>query len=378
MRPDLEASPPRPTGHPAGLRLAVRKRLGNFTLDASLALPGHGVSALFGVSGSGKTSLLRLIAGLDRPDEGVIQIGSRCLVDTSRGHFLPPQHRRIGVVFQEARLFPHYRVLGNLTYGMPPSAQSRFEPIVELLGIRALLERMPGTLSGGEARRVSIGRALLTDPELLLMDEPLTGLDATRKQELLHYILSLTRDLEIPIVYISHDAEEISTIANHMVLIDGGSIRASDRLDKVLNRLDLTTQLGGFDAASVLEARIASHDHDYALTCLDLGRGQSLAIPRVDIPLGARCKVWVPVRDVGLSLMPPTGTSYSNQLDAVIERIGNIQQDATTVELLLRVGHQPLRARLSRRSCDELHLAENTQVKALIHCNAFDIRHLEA
>src|SRR5690554_7004310 len=201
------------------LQLKVRKRLGSFTLDASLALPNRGVSALFGVSGSGKTSLLRLVAGLDRPDTGSIQLGDRYLVDTARRIFVPPHQRNIGVVFQEARLFPHYRVRGNLTYGMPISARSRLEPIVDLLGIGALLDRMPGTLSGGEAQRVSIGRALLTDPALLLMDEPLTGLDGARKKELLDYLVALTRELEIPVVYISHDTQEISTKWSAMALI---------------------------------------------------------------------------------------------------------------------------------------------------------------
>lgn len=366
---------PASTTREHGLRLAVSKRLGTFTLDADLALPTRGVSALFGASGSGKTSLLRLIAGLDCPDRGVIQVGERCLVDTSRGHYLPPHHRRIGVVFQEARLFPHYRVRGNLTYGMPASARSRFDTIVDLLGIGGLLERMPGMLSGGEARRVSIGRALLTDPELLLMDEPLTGLDGARKQELLRYILSLTRDLEIPIVYISHDPKEISAIADHLVLIDNGRIAASDDLDRVLNRIDLTAQLGGFDAASVLDTRVVRHDREYALTHLDLGDGQTLVVPLTETPAGARCRVRVPVRDVALALAETSRSSYRNRLDAVIERVGTLPNSPASVELLLRVGGHRLRARLTRKSYDELGLGEGTPVKALIRCVAFDMRH---
>ncbi|KAA0014725.1 molybdenum ABC transporter ATP-binding protein [Billgrantia pellis] len=358
------------------MRLDVRKCLGNFTLQARLSLPARGVTALFGVSGSGKTSLLRLIAGLDRPDEGVIHIGKRCLVDTTRGHCLPPHRRRIGVVFQEARLFPHYRVRGNLTYGMPASARSRFDPIVDLLGIGRLLDRMPGTLSGGEARRVSIGRALLSDPELLLMDEPLTGLDGARKHELLRYILTLTRDLEIPIVYISHDPKEISAIADHLVLIEAGGVVASDSLERVLSRIDLTTQLGGFDAASVLEALVTRHDDEYALTHLDLGNDQTLVVPLVDAPPGARCRIRIPVHDVALALSSPADTSYRNRLDAVIKRVGTLQDSPTSVELLLEVGHHPMRARLTRKSFDELGLAEGMPVKALIRCVAFDMRHL--
>lgn len=360
----------------AGLRLDVRKRLGDFDLDASLSLPARGVSALFGVSGSGKTSLLRLIAGLDRPDDGAIHIGERALVDTRRGLFLPPHRRRVGVVFQEARLFPHYRVRGNLTYGMPASARPRFDAIVELLGIGALLERLPGTLSGGEARRVSIGRALLSDPELLLMDEPLTGLDGARKQELLRYILTLTRDVDIPIVYISHDPEELIAIADHLVLIDSGTVLASGVLEELLTRFDLTRHLGGFDAASVLETRVARHDGEYQLTHLDLGDGRELVVPRLDAAPGDRLRVRIPARDVALALAPPRDTSYRNHLDAVIERIGTLPDSPASVELLLAVGRHRLRARLTRKSHDELRLAVGMPVSALIRSVAFDMRHL--
>lgn len=361
-----------PTTPANSLKLTLRKRLGSFTLDANLALPSRGVSALFGVSGSGKTSLLRLIAGLDRPDAGSVQLGERYLVDTSRGIFVPPHRRGIGVVFQEARLFPHYRVRGNLIYGMPSSARSRFEPIVDLLGIRALLDRMPGTLSGGEARRVSIGRALLTDPALLLMDEPLTGLDGARKEELLDYLVALTRELAIPVIYISHDTQEISAIADHLALIDNGVIVASDTLDKVLTRIDLTSQLGGFDAVSVLETRVAWHDHEFALTHLDLGHDQTLVVPAIAATPGTRCRIRVPVRDVALAVSAADTTSYRNRLEAKIIQVGDLTDNPATVELLLSVGEQHLRARLTRKSYVELELGEGASVTALIRCVAFD------
>ncbi|NWN83505.1 MAG: molybdenum ABC transporter ATP-binding protein [Halomonas sp.] len=358
----------------ASLRLALRKRLGGFHLETDLTLPDRGVSALFGASGSGKTSLLRLIAGLDRPDHGHIRLGERTLVDVAQGQWLPPNKRRIGIVFQEPRLFPHYRVRGNLTYGMPVHARPRFNAIVELLGIGSLLDRLPGTLSGGEAQRVSIGRALLSDPQLLLMDEPLSGLDGARKQELLTFILSLVRDIKIPIVYISHDPGEIIAIADHLVVIEAGRVLASDSLETVLQRLDLTPQLGGFDLASVLPAQVAGHDATYELTHLALEDGQTLVVPRLAAPPGSELRVRIPARDVGLALAPITATSYRNQLRASVERIAPSPDDDSAMELLLGLGRHRLRSRLTRKSCAELKLAPGMSVTALIRTVSFDIR----
>lgn len=360
------------TSSPAGLSIEVRKRLGDFSLDAALTLPTRGVTALFGVSGGGKTSLLRLIAGLDRPDDGAILIDGEPLVDVRRGIFVPPHRRGLGVVFQEARLFPHYRVRGNLRYGMRPGAASRFDAIVSLLGLEGLLERLPGTLSGGEARRVAIGRALLTEPRLLLMDEPLSGLDGARKQELLRYIARLAGEIDIPIVYVSHDPGELTAIADDMAILDQGRVIAHDRLDRLLMRFDLTEHLGGFDAVSVLDARVDAHDEAYALTYLRLADGQRLTLPRLDEPLGTALRLRIPVRDVALALSSPPGISYRNRLDAVIEDIGVAAPGATAVELRLRLGGQALRARLTRQAFDELGLAKGMAVVALVRSVAFD------
>lgn len=360
-----------------GLQVHVKKQQGRFTLDAQLGLPPRGVSALFGASGSGKTTLLRLIAGLDKSDAGHITLGERALVDTRRGVFLSPNKRRIGVVFQEPRLFPHYRVRGNLTYGMPASARSRFDAIVELLGIGHLLERLPGTLSGGEAQRVSIGRALLTDPNLLLMDEPLSGLDGARKQELLQFILTLVRDVQIPVVYISHDPAEITAIADHLTVLENGQVLASDTLENVLLRVDLTAQLGGFDAASTLNVGVVSHDHHYGLTHLTLAdTSHDIVVPYVDAPVGAHFRLRIPARDVALALAAPEGTSYRNRLAATLVSISPLPDDNTAVEAVLAVGQQRLRARLTRKSCDEMALEGGQSVTALIRSVAFDKRRL--
>lgn len=353
------------------LTLQVEQQLGAFHLAAALNLPAMGVSGIFGPSGSGKTSLLRLIAGLERPTRGTITLGEQTLLNTRQGIFVPPHRRRIGVVFQEARLFPHYRVRGNLAYGMRSPAPQRFAEIVELLGIERLLERMPGTLSGGEARRVAIGRALLSEPQLLLMDEPLTGLDDARKDELLRYITRLTQQVDIPIIYVSHDAKEITSIADHLVVMKAGQIRASDKLDALLQRFDLTHELGGFDAASLLEGTVVAHDETYDLTHLALEGGHRLILPGTSKPLGRRLRVRILARDIALAQAPITGTSYRNQLSATIVDNTILSEAPYTVEIRLAIGTFTLRARLTRKSWDEMGLKQGMQVTALIRSVSF-------
>ncbi|WP_136248057.1 molybdenum ABC transporter ATP-binding protein [Halomonas borealis] len=356
------------------LALDVEQRLGDFSLAASLTLPARGVTALFGPSGSGKTSLLRLIAGLDTPRRGSIRLGGEVLVDTARGIRVPPHRRHLGVVFQEARLFPHYRVRGNLGYGMRGAGRARFDAVVELLGIGDLLERFPATLSGGEARRVAIGRALLSEPRLLLMDEPLTGLDGARKQELLDYIARLAADIDIPIVYVSHDPDELTAIADHLVLLEHGRVLADGPLDDLLQRFALTDRLGGFDAASLVTATVDGHEPHYALTRLRLADGQRLTLPAVDAAPGTRLRLRIPVREVALALDVPGATSYRNRLHAVVEEIGPTYPERAAVELRLRLGEQALRARLTRKSLDELGLAPGMPVIALVRSVSFDTR----
>lgn len=357
--------------HAGGLILNVQHRLGQFSLEADLALPGRGVTALFGASGSGKTSLLRLIAGLDRPVRGHIALDGDTLVDTASRRFVPAHRRQLGVVFQEARLFPHYRVSGNLTYGMPARMTSRFEAVVGLLGIDHLLARYPATLSGGEARRVAIGRALLSDPRLLLLDEPLTGLDGARKRELLRYIQRLAGEVEIPIVYVSHEPAELVEIADTLILMEQGRVRAQGKLDELMERCDLTEALGGFDAAMPLEAEVRSHDEAYGLTRLELDDGQVLTVPGLSVPVGQRIRLRVPVREVALARAPSAGLSYRNQLVTVIEQAWVPPGDAATIELRLRLGSQALRARLTRKSYDELGLVVGQEVTALVRTVAF-------
>ncbi|MDH4573272.1 molybdenum ABC transporter ATP-binding protein [Salinicola acroporae] len=363
-----------PAAEDNALECRLRKRLGGFDLDIALTVPGRGVTALFGESGSGKTSLLRLVAGLDRPDAGYIRLGERLLTEVVSRTHVPPHQRHLGIVFQEARLFPHYRVRGNLTYGMPRAARAQFDDLVALLGIGHLLERLPGTLSGGEARRVAIGRALLTQPRLLLLDEPLTGLDGERKRELLHYLVRLTREIDLPVLYVSHDTAEIAAIADHLALIEQGRLTAHGQLDALMMRLDLIERLGGFDAATRLSARVVDHDPAYALTRVVLDDGQTLRIPALDHPPGTPVRLRVGVRDVALAHAMPEGTSYRNGLAVVIDAIEPSTQESSANEVRLTIGHQQLRARLTRQACDEMQLSVGKPMVALIRSVAFDSR----
>lgn len=353
------------------LTIDVSHRQGHFHLAAELGLPLRGVTALFGSSGCGKTSLLRLIAGLDRLQQGRIALGQAVLADTRHGVRLPPHRRRLGVVFQEPRLFPHYRVAGNLRYGMPDHMGARFDAIVGLLGIQSLLERYPATLSGGEARRVAIGRALLSDPKLLLMDEPLSGLDSARKAELLRYIRRLSAEVGVPIIYVSHAPEEILEVADALVLMDAGKVLASGDLDEMLMRFELSEALAGFDGASRLMGRVLGHSQDDSLTELELADGQRLLVPMLSVDIGQTVRLRIPARDVALATQALQGLSYRNQLSAVIEEVSQLPGHASSLELRLRLGEQALRARVTRQSWRELGLAEGQPVTALVRCVAF-------
>ena len=223
------------------LEVDVSRRLGAFTLEARFTTDS-GLTALFGPSGAGKTSLVNIIAGLLRPDRGKITVQEKVLVDTERGVFVPKYRRRVGYIFQEPRLFPHFTVRQNLLYGrwFTPARERReqLDHIVELLGIGGLLDRGPALLSGGEKQRVAIGRALLASPHLLLMDEPLASLDEARKSEILPYIERLRDESRVPIVYVSHSVSEVMRLASTMVLLAGGKVTATGTVSEIMGLQD--------------------------------------------------------------------------------------------------------------------------------------------
>ena len=250
------------------LHIDVKKQLGTLSLEAHLDIPSQGVTALFGLSGSGKSSLINLVSGLINPDEGVIALNDRELFNSAENSCVPINQRNIGYVFQDARLFPHYTVNGNLRYGMKNTSKDEFNYIVELLGIGHLLKRYPITLSGGEKQRVAIGRALLTDPEILLMDEPLSALDLPRKRELMNYLERLSKEINIPILYVTHSLDELLRLAERVVLLTNGKVETYDVLENIWESPLFLPWKQENEQSAVLSLPVFMHNPSYKMTAL--------------------------------------------------------------------------------------------------------------
>lgn len=337
-----------------------------FTLDVDIELPGSGVTALFGPSGSGKTTLLRCIAGLEHAEGGLLRMNDQVWQDGEK--FLPTHARSLGYVFQEAGLFPHLSVRRNLEYGLmrivPDKRKVQLEQVVELLGLSKLVDRTdPTSLSGGERQRVAIGRALLTSPNLLLMDEPLSALDAASKQEIFPYLERLHRELKIPVLYVSHALDEVARLADHLVLFEQGRVIANGTLGETLSRLDLpTTHLD--DAGAVIEAKVAMHDEAYSLTRLDFSGG-SLWVSKIERAAGTLMRARVLARDVSIAIAAPHGSSITNIVAARIVEIQDEGRDRVSLRLAVG-GGQTLLSRITRRSRDQLGLVAGMEVYAQV------------
>jgi molybdate transport system ATP-binding protein len=348
------------------MSIEIRFRIdqGDFVLDVDLSLPAQGVSSLFGPSGCGKTTLLRAIAGLEHHPDGFLKVGD--MLWQNAGHFVPPHQRPLGYVFQEASLFPHLSVRRNLEYGVrrvaEPDRRVSLQQAIELLDIGTLLERQPDTLSGGERQRVAIARALAVSPRLLLMDEPLAALDVNRKQEILPYIESLHRELDIPVIHVSHSPEEVARIADHLVLLEAGQVVASGDVHEIFTRLDLPPALGS-DAAAIIEAVVAGHDETYHLTYLEFTGGQ-VTVPREDLREGSQVRLKLAARDVSLTLEHQSDTSILNIFPAVIDEITDEGSAQVTVRLL--AGDAPILARITRKSASDLALVPGKVVFAQV------------
>jgi len=339
-----------------------------FVLDVDLALPSQGVSALFGPSGCGKTTVLRALAGL-APAAGRVTLDGLVWQDDATRCFVPTHRRELGYVIQEAALFPHLDVRRNLDYGrrrIPPQRQRiALEQAIELLGIGELMARRPDALSGGERQRVAIARALATSPALLLMDEPLAALDATRKAEVLPYLKRLHQELSIPVVYVSHALAEVAQLADHLVLMAQGRVLASGALADMLARLDLPS-LRGEEAGVVLDAVVAERDAGWQLARLQLGGGAgSLWTRDGGLAPGSTVRVRVLARDVSLAVAAQPGSSIGNQLQATVEALADDEHPALTL-VRVRIGTLPLVARLTRRSAHALALQPGQPVWAQV------------
>ena len=333
-----------------------------FTLNVDLRIPGRGITALFGPSGCGKTTLLRAIAGLEQHHGGSLLFGNAVWQDDR--HFTPPHDRPIGYVFQEASLFSHLTVRRNLRYGLKrvPRAERKIslQRAIELLDIGALLKRKPAGLSGGERQRVAIARALAVSPRLLLMDEPLASLDLNRKQEILPYIESLHRELDIPVIYVSHLPDEVARLANHLVLMENGRVIAAGAINDMLTRLDLPLAHDD-DAAAIIDATVAEHDDNFHLTHLDSAAGRFTVIHK-DLPVGSPARLRVAARDVSLTLAAQTDTSILNIFPARVDEVTREGKAQVTVKLL--VGGVPMLARVTRKSATVLDLQPGKELYA--------------
>jgi molybdate transport system ATP-binding protein len=352
----------------------IEERLGEFRLEVAFTAEAP-IVGLFGRSGAGKTCLVNALAGISRPERGAIVVNGVTLFDSERHIDVAPERRRLGYVFQDDLLFPHLDVESNLMYGFhrAPRAERVIEPthVIELLGLGPLLERSPTALSGGEKQRVAIGRALLAQPRLLLMDEPLASLDVNRRDEVLRYIELLRDDLHIPIVYVSHSVTEITRLADTMVLLSEGKALAVGEVDEVMGRIDLRPQTGRYEAGAVIDTVVAAHDTGYGLTTLHFDGGD-LIVPNVEALVGERVRVRIRARDVSVALARPEHMSIVNALEGSVAAIAD--DGGPIVELQMRVGAARLQARITRRSRDELKLAEGRRVYALIKAVSLDRR----
>ncbi|MBB6252351.1 molybdenum ABC transporter ATP-binding protein [Nitrospirillum iridis] len=367
--------PPPPSLDAPSLDMDVALRQGAFDLEAAVTA-GPGLTVLFGQSGSGKSTLIDLVAGLRRPDRGRIAVGGVPLVDTASGLWLPPHRRRVGYVFQEARLLPHLTVRQNLLYGrwfarrhLTVEAPT-LDSVADLLGIAPLLARRPAGLSGGEKARVALGRALLAAPRILLMDEPLAALDESRKAEILPYLERLRDQVGLPILYVTHAVAEVARLATTVVMLDQGRVRAVGAPSSLWSRPDLMDLTGGAEAGSLLDAVVGERTGD-GLIPLDTPAGRIL-VPHLPTELapGSRTRLRIPARDVLLSDRAPQGLSALNILPGVVSDV-RLEEDGSRVVRLDCVGATVL-ARVTGTSAAALAIAPGRPLWAIVKAVALD------
>jgi molybdate transport system ATP-binding protein len=353
------------------LTFEAKHMLGKFVLDAAFT-SDRGVTALFGRSGSGKTSIIRIIAGLSRPDQGRVVFDGDVLVDTKKGIFVPKYKRRFGYVFQEGRLFPHLTVQQNLNYGRwftPKSRRSEdLSKIVELLGIGAILDRRPGKLSGGEKQRVAIGRALLSSPRMLLMDEPLAALDDTRKIEILPYLEALRDEMNIPIIYVSHSVSEVARLTDRVIVMSEGKVAMAGTAADVLSQTSISIVTDRREAGSLVEGKVVNYDPKHKLTTIGF-QTSKIYISGTEVAVGKGVRVHILAKDVMLSTIRPEQLSALNILEGTVSAItfesgiADVQVDCQGTIIL---------ARITELSCGRLDLRPGMLVFAIIKTVALE------
>jgi molybdate transport system ATP-binding protein len=349
------------------LKLNVTLERPGFALAVDQVLALDGITAVFGPSGSGKTTLLRVVAGLERTARGTVTFDDDIWQDGRR--WVAPHRRRIGYVFQDGRLFPHLSVEQNLLFSTRRAATGAigFDAVIAALDLAPLLGRRPASLSGGEQQRVAIARALLTSPRLLLMDEPLSSLDVPRKRQILSHIERLPLSFRVPVLYVTHNVDEVTRLASDVMLLARGSVAAHGSVESVFERIDIKSYEDDLEAGAVLRTRVAEHRN--GITTLMVGT-QRVRVPMIEAPVGATRPIRVHARDVAIATIRPQGLSIRNVLSATILSI----DDATpgNVELLLGVDGEHLRSRITRDALDELRLTPGQAVFALVKSVALE------
>lgn len=340
-----------------------------FHLHVNIKVPADGVIAVFGPSGCGKTTFLRCLAGLERASTGSMSLGKACWQDESHKIFIPLSQRPIGYVFQEPRLFPHLHVKANLLYGWKRTTKSArhitLDHVIHVLDIERLLTRRPSSLSGGEQQRVAIGRALLTSPKLLLMDEPFSSLDLQRKREILPFIHKLDSEFHIPIVYVSHDLHEIVELAKTVVLLKKGTVAGSGPIEEVFSQLNLRHLIPESHLGALVDTRVTEQDREFGLTKLAFSGGH-LHVPHQERKIGERLRVQILAKDVSVISSPPAfQSSVLNLLEATVLEIGEVNTEHPFVDIKLDIGC-PLLATITRKSLITLKLHPGQRVHAQI------------
>lgn len=352
----------------------LKKSFPSLSLDVTFQAPVDGITALFGRNGAGKSSVVSAIAGALKPDAGRIAIGEREFFNSASGVNLAVEQRRVGYVFQDSRLFPHLSVGANLTYGLKryrgvPKIEAT--AAIELLGLDHLLARRPHTLSGGERQRVAIGRAILAQPSLLLMDEPLAALDPPRKAELLPYIELIREKLGLPVIYISHDFNEVMRLADHLVVMDRGLVARHGPLIELASDPEIGPLIGRFEAGTVLNAVISDHDAASELSALSFAGGD-IRVPRIKAAIGTRMRIRIRARDVALALSEPPDISVSNRLRGEISAMTH--REGPFMDVTVSVGGVSIRALVTTESMKRLGLQKGLSVWVLFKAVALDSR----